>query len=168
MSIFTGTPIKSRIGTKSDVVRCDNGCLSYNGNNGSPLPARCRRGSARHPIQFGPNEQRFCRISRCVCGSDFCGPFVAAQPVGTPKASADRLIVICALPLCHPRRHRIVIALSSKNLEHFDSTSATAFDQMKRFQIVFAPRHWASCAHGSYIRNCDQRIRSAHLKIPLG
>src|SRR5437667_5472674 len=49
MSIFTGAPIKSRVGTKSGVVRCGNNCLSYNANNGSPLSARCRRGSARHP-----------------------------------------------------------------------------------------------------------------------
>jgi hypothetical protein len=48
---------------------------------------------------------------------------------------------ICAQPLCHPRRHRIVIAIGSKNLEHFDGTSAIACDQTKRFQIVFAPRH---------------------------
>jgi len=37
------------VGTKSGVVRCGNNCLSYNANNGSPLSARCRRGSARHP-----------------------------------------------------------------------------------------------------------------------
>jgi hypothetical protein len=68
ISIFTGALIKSRIGTKSCVVRCDNDCLSYNWNNGSALSANCRRGSARNPIQFRPNEQRFCRISRCACG----------------------------------------------------------------------------------------------------
>jgi hypothetical protein len=50
MSIFTGAPIKSRVGTKSDVVRCGNNCLSYNTNNGSLLSARCHRGSARHNI----------------------------------------------------------------------------------------------------------------------
>src|SRR2546422_7544056 len=47
MSIFTGAPIKSRIGTKSDVVRCGNNCLSYNANDGGLLSARCHRGSAR-------------------------------------------------------------------------------------------------------------------------
>jgi hypothetical protein len=50
MSIFTGAPIKSRVGTKSDVVRCGKNCLSYNANNGSLLSARCRGGSARHNI----------------------------------------------------------------------------------------------------------------------
>src|SRR5262249_29355349 len=37
MSIFTGAPTKSRVGTKSDVVCCDNNCLSYSANNGSLL-----------------------------------------------------------------------------------------------------------------------------------
>jgi hypothetical protein len=50
MNIFTGAPIKSRVGTKSDVVCCGNNCLSYNANNGSLLSARCRGGSARHNI----------------------------------------------------------------------------------------------------------------------
>src|SRR5262245_23199281 len=50
MSIFTGAPTKSRVGTKSDVVCCDNNCLSYSVNNGSLLSARCRGGSARHNI----------------------------------------------------------------------------------------------------------------------
>jgi hypothetical protein len=50
MSIFTGAPIKSRIGTKSDVVRCGNNCLSYNANDGGLLSARCHRGSARRNI----------------------------------------------------------------------------------------------------------------------
>ena len=50
MTIFTGALIKSRIGTKSDVVCCGNNCLSYDANNGSLLSARCHRGSVRHNI----------------------------------------------------------------------------------------------------------------------
>ena len=47
-SIFIGAPIKSRTGTKSDVVRCGNNCLNYNASNGARLLARCLRGSACH------------------------------------------------------------------------------------------------------------------------
>jgi hypothetical protein len=47
MSIFPGALIKSRVGTKSDVIRCGNDCRSYNANNCSLLSSRCRQGSAR-------------------------------------------------------------------------------------------------------------------------
>jgi hypothetical protein len=63
MSIFTGAPNKSRVGTKSDVVHCGNRCLSYNANNGSSLSARCRRGSARHQW---PNDTRRAVSTKCV------------------------------------------------------------------------------------------------------
>jgi hypothetical protein len=47
---FYWAPIKSRLGTKSDVVRYGNNCLSYNANDGCLLSARCHRDSARRNI----------------------------------------------------------------------------------------------------------------------
>jgi hypothetical protein len=58
MNIFTGAPIKSRLGTKSDVVRYGNNCLSYNANDGCLLSARCHRDSARRNILERRNIRR--------------------------------------------------------------------------------------------------------------
>src|SRR5262245_8129479 len=62
-------------------------------------------------------------------------PSCWAEGVATPF-----FLLFRAQSLGHPSRHRIVISLGSKNLEHFDGPFAIACDQPKRLQIVFAPR----------------------------